>query len=473
MLAYRLVDVDLAPFVNDEPRILAAARAQGRTGPWLTASALTGSLGVPYGPAAFWFYGLVSLAGGDDPRAAIVAIAVVVSLSHLALALALAHLFRGGPLLAATVLAWIAASPYRFWLSRVAWDQLADPCAALAVALLAVSARLTWRVALPLGAVLGLALGTHPIAVPFALSVGLVLGWELRRDRGALARVLAPATAASLAVVAPYLVFLAQAPRGPLPPRAFSLALLARYVVEVPRVATVSGTAYFFDHEWTRFLAWSGPLRVLTDLGGGWVAAAFLVGVSGIALALRFEDARQRRLARLALLTWLAAPLAYALSGRTPHPHYQAATWWVIPFGLAATLAWIEDRRSRWSRWAFAAAWTVAALQFAFVVTWMSYVRAHGGTRGIHYGTPIGGQRALMRSACAGPADVVLRNETNLFQAPLVYWAAVRPECQGKSVRVCGANGVRPPTACPGPTPGTETVRLVYAHDGGGALALK
>ncbi|HEV7502276.1 MAG TPA: hypothetical protein VGQ33_19810, partial [Vicinamibacteria bacterium] len=58
MLAYRFAHVGLAPFARDEPQFLFAAGEQLRTGRWLSANPLYGNLGLRYGPAAFWFYGL-------------------------------------------------------------------------------------------------------------------------------------------------------------------------------------------------------------------------------------------------------------------------------------------------------------------------------------------------------------------------------------------------------------------------------
>ena len=61
MLGYRLVNLDLLPFINDEPRFLAAAHGQLGTGQWLSASPVMGTQGMYYGPSVFWFYGVVQL----------------------------------------------------------------------------------------------------------------------------------------------------------------------------------------------------------------------------------------------------------------------------------------------------------------------------------------------------------------------------------------------------------------------------
>src|SRR5260221_9032455 len=74
MLAYRFRHVDLAPFARDEPQFLRAAGEQLHTGHWLSANPLYGNLGLRYGPAAFWFYGVLQAVGGPEPRLATPAI---------------------------------------------------------------------------------------------------------------------------------------------------------------------------------------------------------------------------------------------------------------------------------------------------------------------------------------------------------------------------------------------------------------
>src|SRR5258705_5406796 len=97
LLGYRFWDVGLPPFARDEPQFLRAASEQLRTGHWLSANPLYGNLGLRYGPTAFWFYGVEQALLGPDPRVAIVAMGLTVTLAHLGLAFALWRLFGGGP----------------------------------------------------------------------------------------------------------------------------------------------------------------------------------------------------------------------------------------------------------------------------------------------------------------------------------------------------------------------------------------
>src|ERR1700746_900053 len=114
LLGYRFAHVDLAPCARDEPQFLRAAGDQLRTGRWLSANPLYGNLGLRYGPAAFWFYGVVQAVVGDDPRVAIAAMGLALTLAHLALCFALWRLFGGGAALLAVLIAWVASSPYEF-----------------------------------------------------------------------------------------------------------------------------------------------------------------------------------------------------------------------------------------------------------------------------------------------------------------------------------------------------------------------
>src|SRR5260221_3429779 len=84
MLSYRFWHVDLAPFARDEPQFLRAAAEQLHTGRWLSANPLYGNLGLRYGPAAFWFYGVVQAVAGRDTPAAILATRRNPCLCHLA-----------------------------------------------------------------------------------------------------------------------------------------------------------------------------------------------------------------------------------------------------------------------------------------------------------------------------------------------------------------------------------------------------
>ena len=390
-LGYRFANLDLAPFILDEPQFLAAATEQLRTGTWLHASPLVGTQGVTYGPSVLWFYGAVHAVLGPAPERSILAMCALVTLSHLGLALSLARLLRGGPLLASLLVGLLAASPYQFFWSRLAWDQLVNVCSAWALLLLATQAPLGALRSLALGAVLGVAVSSHLMVLPLVALVFAVLAWELRRE----------------------------------------------------------------------------PLRLLRTLGAlalPLLGALLLAAAAGLVLALRAPERGTRRVALLAVLTWLGYGAFYALRGLEPHPHYQFPTGWVLPFALAAGVQACRVQRPRLGTLALAAVGALACAQLAFIGSWMHFIREGGGTRGVHYGTPLSLQQRVLAAACSGSTGpLLLQNETLLFAPSLHYAAWSLPACAGRQLGLCAGR-------CP---PGLAFRRLRYAASTGGALALE
>lgn len=477
LLAWRFARLDLAAFINDEPRFLEAAAEQVRTGRWLSASPLPGTQGVRYGPAVFWFYGIVGAIWSDHPRPAIAAMGAMASLAQIALAAALARAFAGGLRLFAALLALIASSPYQFFWSRLAWDQAVGWASAAAVAVLALEARPRWPTGLAVGALVGIAITTHLMALPFAAALALALIWEAwasPEDRRRWASLAVVAGAAALLVSLPYLRYLAGAPAGETRAVPLDAGTLAAYALEPARVATAWGVEYYFDDDWTDFQGWLGGLAPLWR--GRFVAVVLVAGAAlfGLVVALRSPDLRHRRLARLGLLTWALAPPLLATHTLARHPHYQLGTWWLALVGLAAALAWLRVRPGA-GHWAGTlAVWLLAAWQVGFIGAWRRYIDDRTGTRGLHYGTPLGHQEEVMRAFCLAPGQrLVLDNQTVLFRRPFAYWSRVLPECRNREVVVCGAGARAGFLACPEPTPGGRHVRLVYARERGGALRLE
>jgi hypothetical protein len=476
MLVYRFAHVDLAPFARDEPQFLRAAGDQLRTGHWLSANPLYGNLGLRYGPAAFWFYGVVQALLGADPRVAIVAMGLTVTLAHLGLAFALWRLFGGGPVFLAVLVAWVASSPYQFLWSRLAWDLTSNAAVFAAAALLCTYDELRPGRALVLGAVIGLGLSTHPMLVPFALAAFAVVAAErCRRGRPGL-----PAAAALVGcaffVNLPYLLFLMRAPivhrspRLPLSPGSFGSLFL-----QAPRLTTTWGLPYYFGGAWSDFRLWLGEAADLIDpVSLVALVVCVVATVGGIAAALVSSDARARRMGQVALIAWIGNVALLAAVGLERHPHYNFASAWVPVFGVASAIAWLRRHQPRAAAAALAVLAVIAVAQFVVIVEWMGFIRVSGGTRSPGYGTPIGIQMDAMRAACAGlEPTIVLKNETEMFPFPLEYHAATQPECRGKTVLVC-ADEPRPFTKpCPPPAAGSRVLRLRYAEATGGRLEVE
>ncbi len=178
MVAYRFANFDLVPFILDEPYFLTAAREQVLSGHWVSASPIQGTQGTTYGPTVLWFYGVVHQLFGSAPQTSILAMCALVTLSHVALAVALTRLFRGDALFLAALLALVAASPYQFFWSRLAWDQMVNVGASCTVALLCLPGPPGWIRRVALGLVLGFAISSHLMVLPLVALTFAVLALE-------------------------------------------------------------------------------------------------------------------------------------------------------------------------------------------------------------------------------------------------------------------------------------------------------
>jgi hypothetical protein len=473
MLSYRLIHVELAAFTRDEPQFLNAAREQLQTGVWVSASPLYGNMGLRYGPTAFWFYGIVQFFFGDDPKVAIEAMGLMITIAHLALAIALTHLFSEGIVFLAVLLAWIASSPYQFFWSRLAWDLTSHAAVVWAVVVLCLYKELHPGRTVALGLLLGLALSTHPMVVPFLLAVGLALAWELRRQQRDLMRLGGLLAAVIVAVNLPYIIFLLsssvvqRAPRHPL-----SLGAVVSLFLEAPRVATTWRLEYLFGPDWADFQNWLGaaarPCWVVSAVA---LAACTVGAATGLATTLWASDVRQRRMGRMAVLSWAGSVFLLAGLGLEQHPHYQCSAAWAAVFGMAGCLAWLRRRSRRWGAAALIVLGTLALAQFFVIVRWMGYVSARGGTRGGPYASSIGTQIGAMRLVCSGPESlIVLRNDTAMFPFSFEYLASTENTCRGKTVIVCAPVSGPLTKACPPLEVKARLRHLSYAHETGGAL---
>jgi hypothetical protein len=467
VLTLRLVDLNLASFILDEPQFLDAARAQLTTGQWHSASPLVGTLGLHYGPTALWFYGLVQSVFGYTARTNITAMCLMLTVAHLALASGLAWLFRGGPMLFGAVLLCIASSPYQFFWSRLAWDQMTNVGASWSLFVFCLPGRLTWLSAAPLGLILGLSISSHLMILPFVAAVFAVFIVELRRKPIRLVGATGVMIAGIVLVNIPYLSYLAHTGIRVNPSPGFSKAILAEYLLQPVRVSTTWGIEYFFDQDWRDFWDWLGNVRAFYS--PSWLSLAFAAHLTalGVTVSLRHPKTRVRRVALLAVLVWLGA-LVPAVRSIDPHPHYQFATWWIVPFGAAAALSWASQRRSTILSAVAIGGGLLIVSNVLFDIEWMRFVRERGGTRGIHYSTPVGLQEKAIRAICASPSTVIqVQNETVLWPFPISYGISTEPSCLGKRISICR------PDECLSVGPGMVRIRLTYAKERGGELRVQ
>jgi hypothetical protein len=81
----------------------------------------------------------------------------------------------------------------------------------------------------------------------------------------------------------------------------------------------------------------------------------------------------------------------------------------------------------------------LALAQMQFIGDWTRYVRRHGGTEGIHYGTVLSEQKQIIAAACRLEAPrLSFLNATRLFPQSLRYLASVERRCEGKTIAFCG-----------------------------------
>jgi hypothetical protein len=468
MFAVRFADRDVVPFILDEARFQEVASIHARDRTWPSISPLVGNLGIAYGPGPVWFYTAVHRLAGPLPERSILAVTVFLSLTQLVLAAALARMLRGGAVLFATLAALLAASPFLFFWSRLAWEVFAG-YTALAVALLTSDRQLSLGRGALVGALLGLDLTSHPMTVPVVLAALLVLGREaVHRPAGR--RGLLALLAMTALVNVPYLLALQHQARPPVVPGvarrlAGTLALLAPELLEPARVLTTAGMEYFFDEAWGDFRAWVGGARSLLGLGPGVALLLLLLAAAGLAWAAVRGAPGARRVARIGLLVWVGHAVLLAWLSLPVHPHYQMATFWLVPAGIGAAAMALLPSRARLARALVAGVWVVAVAQVALDQAWMGWIRARGGTAGIHYSVPLAAQREVLRAACATERPgVAFANHTRLFPHSLLTIAGTEPVCADKHLAVC-------PGRCPALSPETWTVlSLRYAAPPGGRL---
>lgn len=479
-LLLRVIRLDLSAFTWDEPRFLFAAVEQLDTSRWRAVSPLVGNQGLSYGPWTVWIESAVIGVFGPRPLSVIYAECLAMCSAHIALAWAVARVFRGGYWLFALVLGLLAASPSQFFWSRMAWDNpWLNVCAGWAVAMLSGKRLPRTPYFAVLGVVLGVAVGTHLMVFSFVAITFLMCAWEGREEPRSTIGKLALAALVCALINTPYLLYLKHLPVLPaheLP--SFSWALAWEFFLQPVSILTAESARYFFDQDWPLFLSWLGIDGRL--LPGTIVTYVFaLLALSGLVLAWKGGDRLERRLALFAGATWIGHTMYCAWRHLEVHPHYQQPSYWAIPVGLAAfvvhawrfapraasaTRASVRDMFRVWAPRLISASFAlIIALQIFFLVGWMVFIRQNGGTRGVHYGTTLRQQERAVVRACRTDATVLaFDNRTAVFDVAVQYLASVEPRCKGKEIVFC--KGGR----CPKHVGSIFT--LEYAAERGGRL---
>jgi hypothetical protein len=456
LVLIRLWRLDLVSFVMDEPVLLAAARQQLEGGGWATASPLTGNVGIRYGPTVVWIYGISQWLLGDGVRSAVITMIVLTTATQLAVAAALARLVAR-PRRAFMIFAGvIASSPYLWFWSRLAWDQTVLIATSAAVAVLAWPVSVSTRRGVAVGVLLGLAMGSHPIAVPFAGAVVVVLGIEWWPSPPRRTHAL-PAMGVAMAVpLVPYIAHLWQNS----PTSSGADANLTDLPVRLGQVGTLlspARTAYFFDGEWDRFSSSHGHVDLVVAAGGVALVGVLVLAVVGIARSLWDREPRRRRVARLAAISWPACALMASLSGVGLDPHYLWSVWWTIPAGaMLASGNVAADRQRAVRSLTVGIAGLLIAANLVFVTTWVKAIASDQGTRGPHYGVALFAQESLAPSLCALGPNALVVNETEVRPVSLQYLMSTVDGCDWTNVTWFAAE-------CPSSSHTGEVRRLVYA----------
>jgi hypothetical protein len=312
------------------------------------------------------------------------------------------------------------------------------------------------------------ALSSHLFSAPLVVCVFFVMLFEHWRQPRRALQLGTVITAIVLLVNYPYFLFvLSDESQLKSHGGTFSLSGIYGWLTKPAQVAGFSGFSYFFDDEWK---------LLLEQLGAGyaWMNASQVPGVLtfaalfGLCLGIgKGHGEGASRLARLSLVTWLFYTLLYDYRGLASHPHYTFPYWWVVLVGIACLL--VQARRvSPWlARSLLLAVSAVSIAQLAFIGGWQSYVDVHGGTRGVHYATPVALQYGALQRACARDEGAILiRNQTLLFNYALNYVAQTEPACGDKQIAFCKRR-------CPPQVPGVADLRLVYLGATGGEVGVR
>jgi len=442
-LGTRFADRDLVSYVLDEPQLQDAATRDAQTGRWASVSVLRGTRGVRYGPAPLWFYTAVHRVAGPRPEAGILAASLFLTAVMLVLAGVLARRSQAPPLALAVALWLAAASPFAFLWSRQGWDNpLLAGFAALAVAVLARNGPVRAGAAALAGVLVGLALGTHLMAVPFAAAVALLLLTERSGWRQRLVALGTMALSAAV-VLLPYARALLHEAAAPAPVAAVGLAgrvgrTFEALVAPAAQAAGI-GLDYFFDGDWTGFTS-GRPAASALHLVGPLLTVVVGVGtLLGLLLGLRAASAALRRVARLGLWTWGLHAAFLGLLALPPEPHYQQPVLWIPVAGWVLAVATVWPARPRAALVLTGLALGVGLWGLVLQRSWMGWTREHGGTRGIHYGLTLGAQRAALAQACApSTPGIALELQVLAFPQSFRSLARTEPACRGHRVEVCG-----------------------------------
>jgi hypothetical protein len=379
-----------APFINDEPLLIAAAANANDAGQ-LAATGLLGTFGFTYGPVPTWMYQALLALSHDlvvvaALHAAIVVGATAIALWWLSRALGLWASFAPVPLL----------SPYFWFYARVLWDNpLLIPLGGLALAGYAAHLQSGSRPGLRVSVAAMLLMPlVHLMAAAFVIPLAahmVVFRWRsLRAQRASLATIVA-----GIGIMAwPYLRFLAASHT----PGAGSTGGIDGYVFPLlgGRILSARELRYFYG---------PGPLvgpvmhtaDTISSLAYALVWGGLVVAVGAVVVAMRTRRWTARaHVAGIAVAALACQVVLDGVTGKFEHPQYYNGTW--IVFALLAWLAvdWLATRGSIIRHAAPLATGVLAATLLVSVGTLALRLHASSGTREV-YGPTLSNQQRVAR----------------------------------------------------------------------------
>lgn len=383
LCALRFVDLNSAPFIQDEPQLqlLADQALAHHVIPWM---GLEGTHGVHYGPTALWIY--LPIRFFTDRINPIVAYFVAISIAGYAL-LTWAVWKSNGKKVAAWVAAFLAASPYLFFYSRLAWDNtfLIPLIAALCVCVVKIDEKNTLMPWIFLGVISGLIFNLHLMAVPILAAAAITtLPAVIRR------RSFAPVAVAAVCfsvIVVPYLKLLLSGP----PASQFDpfLRHIGSGLKLTPRYFTWWRIEYFIE----------GPAHANILIFGNGILGklfshdpSFLLKISAWCLFPLIAWKMLKRanpvpaMTRMAFFSFVFLMLYYGgLLLDLNQSHYMVPIWWVMMF--LGALAIVESPGPLKILLSAAGAVTLL-MNFVFICAAHGWIVKNHGTRGTHY-TPV------------------------------------------------------------------------------------
>ena len=398
-----------APFINDEPQLVASAVAashQGRLAPL----GLLGTYGFRYGPAPTWVYQALLALTHDLVRVATLHVLLMSAVTAAALwwlgrSLRLWIWFAPVPLL----------SPYYWFYARVLWDNpfllpLGTVAFAGYAAFLQSGSRAGLRISIaamlgiPLVHLMGIAL-----VVPLAAHMILIRPRALWADRYALAAL----GGAAAWVAWPYWTYLA-GPRLPTP--AVGPALEGwLFPLSSGRLLSARGLEYFYG---------PGPVSgrvfevagAISWIGYGLVWCGVVLAITLVVRAWRRHEWTARtHLAAIATGSLVCQSVLHGLTAKFEHPHYHNGTWISLVVLSWLTVDWLAagPRAARMAGWVTTAA--LAASLLTAVGTLALCLHRSQGTRDV-YGPTLANQQRVARELAHYAPDSDVEVHVNMWE---------------------------------------------------------